>query len=536
MAHRAASGTDAYFAAILAHSTDGGSIGPSTDVQLVLTLADASLAQRQRDLQALAAGAGRTLSAADYAQRYGPTRATVDAVDGWLAQHKIRGTWTAGNAWLVAEGPAAAVDEAFQVDVHRFTTPDGRDFYAARQDPTVPEALRDKVTLAGRISSYLEKDARQAVPPGGLSPADLAMAYDYKPLRDAGIDGQGETIVVWGLDGFKQADLDVFTQKYSLPPIQVIDDGGPHINPAKDQGYENEMDLEVVHMIAPAARIVMWNADMRSPSSILQAIDAAVTKYPGAIFSHSWGHCDKVFGAAAAQAMAGSFDKAVQLGELQFIASGDMGGYDCMRDLGHWGQPPDQSLVAGVLPSDAPGAISVGGTRLSVRQDSSWYTEVGWEHPDTFFGGGGGVATYFDQPAWQKGPGVDSRFNPSHKRAYPDVSADADDVSGVAIYSLGAWGMGNGTSQAAPIWAGIGTLLDQYQKRETGKALAFLQPMLYALAAGKPAYPPFHDVTVGGNLLYPAGPGYDLATGLGSPDAWNLARDLVAYEKNGGRV
>jgi len=31
---------------------------------------------------------------------------------------------------------------------------------------------------------------------------------------------------------------------------------------------------------------------------------------------------------------------------------------------------------------------------------------------------------------------------------------------------------------------------------------------------------------VGTNLYYPAGPGYNLATGLGTPDVWNLTRDL----------
>jgi kumamolisin len=90
---------------------------------------------------------------------------------------------------------------------------------------------------------------------------------------------------------------------------------------------------------------------------------------------------------------------------------------------------------------------------------------------------------------------------------------------------------GGGTSQAAPIWAGIAALIDEYLKKQGVHPIGFMNPALYALTATHQPYPPFHDVTVGGNLYYPATPGYDLATGLGTPDAWNLARDLVAYQR-----
>ena len=55
------------------------------------------------------------------------------------------------------------------------------------------------------------------------------------------------------------------------------------------------------------------------------------------------------------------------------------------------------------------------------------------------------------------------------------------------------------------------------------------------LASSPQPFPPFHDITVGGNMAFNAGPGYDLATGLGTPDGWNLAQDLEQYIKGGGR-
>ena len=46
------------------------------------------------------------------------------------------------------------------------------------------------------------------------------------------------------------------------------------------------------------------------------------------------------------------------------------------------------------------------------------------------------------------------------------------------------------------------------------------------MAAWQPL-PSFRDVTLGGNAVASAGPGYDLVTGLGTPDADNLVRNLL---------
>jgi kumamolisin len=109
----------------------------------------------------------------------------------------------------------------------------------------------------------------------------------------------------------------------------------------------------------------------------------------------------------------------------------------------------------------------------------------------------------------------------------PDVAGDADPLTSAQVVIGGNLTEAGGTSQAAPIWAGITALVNGYLKGHGKPVAGFVNPALYRLAAGSPTYPPFHDVTVGGNLVYPAGPGYDMATGLGTPNAWNLARDLL---------
>jgi kumamolisin len=121
-------------------------------------------------------------------------------------------------------------------------------------------------------------------------------------------------------------------------------------------------------------------------------------------------------------------------------------------------------------------------------------------------------------------------YNSSNHREVPDIAADADPLTSAQVVISGQLTQAGGTSQAAPIWAGMMAVIDSYLRHNRRPVAGFLNPALYRLAAGKPAYPPFHDVTVGDNLVYPATPGYDLASGLGTPDAWNLARDLAAHE------
>jgi kumamolisin len=69
--------------------------------------------------------------------------------------------------------------------------------------------------------------------------------------------------------------------------------------------------------------------------------------------------------------------------------------------------------------------------------------------------------------------------------------------------------------------------MDQYLKAHNDRPVGFFNPILFHLANSSVPYAPFHDVTLGGNDFYLATPGYDMATGLGSPDVFNLARDLA---------
>ena len=175
----------------------------------------------------------------------------------------------------------------------------------------------------------------------------------------------------------------------------------------------------------------------------------------------------------------------------------------------------------------------------------------------SILGGGGGASSCsqsagqtvclsgYPKPIWQTAPGVPN----DGVRDLPDVSLFAAAGENSSAYAICA-AQGNcstpsggqpqillvgGTSASAPAMAGLMALVNQRFGRQ-GQA----DFTLYALARQFPAV--FHDITTGTNNVpcqqgspdcsldtngdglfslqkYPAGPGYDLASGLGSVDA-----------------
>jgi kumamolisin len=288
------------------------------------------------------------------------------------------------------------------------------------------------------------------------------------------------------------------------------------------------MDIEVVHAIAPGASIHVVTDKGDDEAAVFDRMLAD----KAAVWSNSWGACEQ---GGAGEVEPAAYTAAAAAGITALQSTGDSAAYRCL-DV-DWGSPPSDKFVGVEYPAALPfGVTAVGGTRVSVRSDGSYLDEVVWAQPLTTVGSGGGISAEDGQPTWQRGPGVtDNPLNPNRHRMLPDVVADADPSSGMALFIDGDWSQGGGTSQAAPMWAGFITLINAYLVKKGLKRVGFVNPALYDLAAGKPAFPPFHDVTVGNNLLYSAGPGFDIPSGLGSPDVWNLARDLEAYQRQGGK-
>src|SRR6185369_2057348 len=238
-------------------------------------------------------------------------------------------------------------------------------------------------------------------------------------------------------------------------------------------------------------------------------------------------------------------------------AAGDSGAADCdVADKATTGLSVD-------LPGAIPEVTSVGGTEFNEGSGSyynssnganggsakSYIPERVWNDSvddGAVIGGGGGKSQYFKKPSWQTGPGVPN----DGARDVPDISfsASADHV-GYLVMSKGSMTAVGGTSASAPVFAGMVTLINQAQvSKGLTAGLGNINPMLYSLAQSAPGA--FHDTTVGDNKVpceigspdcvggtttgYSAGPGYDLASGLGSVDLTNLVAAWTGGTVGGG--
>jgi kumamolisin len=460
--------------------------------------------------------------------------AQPDRLLDWARTKGLFVRWRPGHDWAVVEGNAQRVGTAFGVEVHDYRGQRGQLFYASPQQPSVPSDLRPEVVELGRILSYTPHHTSKPpmlptdVPDQGLQPSALRNTYNVSKLAAQGFTGKGQTIVIFAFDGYDQADLDSFASLYGLPKFTPTVVGG---QPAPPRG-ETTMDLEVAHAVAPDARKVVVNARRTVEGDgvfekIAEMLESADQQFPGAVWSFSigWG-CDKLLTAADLEPVRSALADAHESGTTAFNASGDLAGLEC-KGGDDWSSPPGNSDIGLDSVASLPEMVDVGGTTLSTDAKGVWLSEQAWFDVPLSIGTGGGVSALFERPEWQRGVLPDQDPN---RRLTPDVSAVADPFTGVQIIFKGQQVVGGGTSQSAPIWAGLAAIMNQYLTSNGGRLIGDLNPLLYRIAEGAPL-PAFRDVTLGGNAVADAGPGYDMATGLGTPDVDNLVRNLLIFQR-----
>ncbi len=489
------------YASLLASSND---LGPSRvgDAQLTVTLAD-------------------------------PTQA--DALTRWAGGRGLWVRWRPGDGWAVVEGAAADVARAFDVPVRDYRGRKGQVFYASPQQPSVPSPLRGVVTGLGRINGYTPHRMASPgflpldVPKGGLTPGGLLEVYNATPLAEQGFTGKGATIVFFAFDSADQEDLDTFADTSGLPRFTpVIVDGKP-----EEEHGETAMDLQVAHAIAPDARLVVVNARPTVQGDgafekIGKMFEEVDRQFPGAVWSLSigWG-CEKLVTAADLAPVEAALAAAQRRGTSAFDASGDTAGLEC-KGGDEWSAPPGPDDIGLDAVASIPAMTSVGGTTLSTSPRGQWVAEHAWVDSPLSQGTSGGVSALFDRPQWQNRLNIER--DTERRRLTPDVAAVSDPFTGVRFIYKQTEVLGGGTSQAAPIWAGLTVLMNQYLVANGGRPLGNANPLLYRVAAGA-NLPGFRDVRRGGNAVDTAIPGYDLVTGLGSPNVHNLARNLLDLQR-----
>jgi subtilase family serine protease len=344
---------------------------------------------------------------------------------------------------------------------------------------------------------------------------------------------------------------------------------------------EVNLDIETELAIAPDLRqLIVYNApnDFTGQTE-LDEYTAMADDDTAATISSSYGTCEDDVTAAYVQSENVVFEQMALQGQSMFNAAGDNGAFGCLdvdgADLANVLDPAAQPWVTSVggtsLESDNPGTnpypVYPQGAETVWNTDNLCSNQPAAPSNDNMGGyfwcsrfvvsqagaGGGGPSQWWGRPFYQRGPGVNSQYSTYGNgstncalaqagtpcRETPDVSADADIFTGLAEYCTGpantnslchsllagqpdpGWFEVGGTSQSTPIWASITTDRDSYTGSRTGN----INPLVYLLFNIAPSVY-FHDITGIGpaqqaatnNGLFPTTPGYDMATGIGTPD------------------
>ena len=475
------------------------------------------------------------LTPEQFKERFAPTADQVQQVVQFLQSQGLNVKNVASNNLLIdVTGTVSQAQQAFKVQVNDYQL-GKQTFYANATQPQIPQKLHPLVASLSGLDSSVRFHSHHIVRTNspkllsGFTPQGLAAAYDFAPLQSGNIYGDNQSIAFLELDGYLLNDVQQYANNFNLGPINastILVDG--YSGATGSNAVEVELDMEVAAAVAPHAQQLVYEGP-NTAQGFNDTINRIVTDNRTTTVSISWGSCESVTGSANMQTLDTIFAQGAVQGMSFFASSGDSGAYGCQ----------DMNLAVDYPASD-PNVTGVGGTSLSVNPDGSYKSESVWSNPLDMLhglrgaGSGGGLSSTWQMPGWQSGPGVQNSYS-NGKREVPDISADADPGIGYAVYCtvslsgclLSGWLTVGGTSAAAPLLAGSAALTNQYLLSQGKSPLGLVNPLLYALYSAQQAYPAFHSISAGNNLYYPATGVYSLATGLGTPDVYNIARDLV---------
>jgi kumamolisin len=482
-------------------------------------------------LQSLPDPSARHLDIAQLTARHGVDAADRDRVVRWATASGLQVTGEdAATRRVMLRGSAEQLARAFEVDLERFAweRPDGRSVeYRGHRGPVRLPAHLDRLVdgVYGLDDRPLARSHVHGLDDGrtamfAYDPPQLASLYDFPRLANG---GEGVELVAAMIElGGVVHPFDVAASfarmGLAAPDITNVWLDGARPTPDPD-GADVEVALDyqviggMVAAMAPKAHltIVSYNA----PNCERGFIDAAATaasdaiRHPAAV-SISWGAPEDHWSPQGMRGLDAAFATGALHGVTFSAAAGDAGSTNNEID-GY--QHPE-------FPASSPHAWACGGTTLLAARGRI-RTETVWNELARGAGAAGsGVSTVFPVPAYQAALGIRPRSADGGAigRGLPDGSGNADPLTGWNIVALRRLRSTGGTSAVAPMYTALWTLVSA----QLGHQIGLPHPALYARRGRG-----FNDVTSGDTGgPYRAGRGWDLASGWGSPDGRQIARDL----------
>lgn len=471
------------------------------------------------------------LTPQQFTERFGPTAADYQAVLDFAKASGFTVTGTHDDRMIVEVSAAASdVERAFDIALRTYPHPtEARTFFAPDTEPTVAAGLpmADINGLNDYIRPHPVNLHRRVLPKGtnggprannasrdGSGPNGNFIGSDYRAAYAAGITntGTGQSVGLLEFDNYYASDITAYESAANIsnpPTVQAVLLGGYNGVQGDGEG-EVALDVEMAMSIAPGVSSIICYEGGQSTSTVtlLSKMASATTVKQ---FSSSWS-----FGSIARSTVDTYFQKFASQGQSFFEASGDSG-----------------AIYGGLdVPQDDANITLVGGTALeTVGPNGAWSGETAWNAPDIQQATGGGISTAVALPSWQNGVKTSTNQASTTHRNSPDVAMPADNLYIVA--DDGQDETSGGTSAAAPLWAGYIALVNQEAVALGKDTVGFINPALYGFYANTAYGAELDDVTFGYNTngnssQFFAGPGYDLCTGLGSPNGTSLMVGLAA--------
>jgi kumamolisin len=438
---------------------------------------------------------------------------------------------------LTIDAKASTFARLFQTSfvIHKLKN---RTFYAPATSPKLPTFIANIVIAITGLDNYatlqsghvarrpLSSSRHNTVDcqplSGTLLPNQVAHAYAYDQLWSQGLRGEGMTVNLIELDGFYTSDIqNYFNCVHFHGNLKVVN---VNSSPTKVD-LESTLDIETIAGLAPAINIV----DYQGPNSFtefndeLQQVlnDNTRNTNSGSVVSISWGSAEDQLAGNNIAAIDQSIELLTKAEHMTVFADT----YDCAAFADE-----TYNHLSVSFPASDPLAAAVGGTVLNVDRAGNRTNEIVWSNSsnrkicNNEWGSGGGLSTIFKRPLWQDGQVVQNKYT-NGTRQLPDLSAIA---SSQALYFQSQWWDAFGTSEATPTWATGMALVNEDLIKQVHQF--FYSPQLFYMVAndsGNLHLHPYYDVTKGNNLYYPATPGWDFASGLGTPNLEDFASALL---------
>ncbi|NDG88246.1 MAG: hypothetical protein EBY15_09940, partial [Gammaproteobacteria bacterium] len=297
--------------------------------------------------------------------RYAPTVAETRAVIRQVAHLGLSVRKVSSNRLLMeVAAPASVIQKALGVEFHRYQF-QGRVFHASPWEPKLPKYLAKRVlaisglddavkrvpriTKPSMVDQVLMASVQGSGPQGGLSPSDIASAYN---LQSISATGTGQMLALLQMDGFNQSDITFYQQYFNLPaiPVETILMPGATGIPGSNAD-EVTLDIELQMASAPGISRILAYEGPNTNAGILAIFSRIANDNRAKTVSTSWGLSEMDSTTSFMKSENQIFMQMAAQGQTLFAASGDAGAYDTTvnnKPVLSVDDPASQPYVTGV--------------------------------------------------------------------------------------------------------------------------------------------------------------------------------------------